>query len=191
MNRSLALLALTLCLPLAARADDATQHARAQELITVLKSQQMLGQLSTNLEQQAHNAAMQIVGANATPEATARVQEFDKKVAGMVDAQLSWNAIGPEVVNIYAKTFTEEELTAILNFYKSPAGAAFVAKMPTVNTQLNQIAQPKLAALQSQVGQAFSEFRSANAAPAGPPTLNTLPPAGPAPKPAAPATPAK
>jgi len=188
MNRSIALLALTLCLPLAARADDATQHARAQELITVLKSQQMLGQLSTNLEQQAHNAAMQIVGANATPEATARVQEFDKKVAGMVDAQLSWNAIGPEVVNIYAKTFTEEELTGILNFYKSPAGAAFVAKMPTVNTQLNQIAQPKLAALQTQVGQAFSGFRGANA---GPPTLNSLPPAGPAPKPAAPATPAK
>lgn len=199
MNRRIFLIApalcLTLCLPLAARADDAAQHARAQELINILHSERALSQLSANLEKQAHDAANQIAGANPSAETTARIQDFDKKVAGLVDAQLSWSVLGPEIVNIYAKAFTEDELTGILNFYKSPAGTAFVAKMPDINTQLNQLAQPKLTTLQSQVGQAFADFRTAQtAAPTGPPTLNTLPPAGPAapaPKPAMPATPAR
>lgn len=179
-------LSLALCLPLAARADDAAQHARAQELINILHSEQALSQLSTNLEKQAHDAATQIAGANPSAEATSRIQDFDKKVAGLVDAQLSWTVLGPQIVNIYAKAFTEDELAAIVTFYKSPAGTAFVAKMPEVNNQLNQLAQPRLTSLQSQVGQAFAEFRNAqSAAPTGPPTLNSLPPAGAA----APATP--
>jgi hypothetical protein len=186
---SLAIFAL--CIPLSARADDAAQHARAQELITLLHSERTLGQLSSNLEKQAHDAAAQMAGANPSPETATRLQDFDKKVAGLVEAQLSWNVLGPEIVNIYAKEFTEDELTGIVNFYKSPAGAAFVTKMPEINTQLNQLAQPRLSTLQSQVGQAFAEFRSATTAPAsGPPTLNSLPPTGPAaPASAAPKTP--
>jgi hypothetical protein len=83
--------------------------------------------------------------------------------------------MGPQIVDIYAKAFTEEELTGIVNFYKSPAGTAFLTKAPQVNQQLQQLAQPKLAALQTQVRDAFEEFRKSLAT--GPPTLNTLPPA--------------
>ena len=178
MNRSFAILALALCIPMAARADDASKRAKAEELIGILHSERMITQLSTNLMKQVTDAAEQVTGANPTAESKTRLQDFEKKVSGMFDQQLSWNVMGPQIINIYATTFTEDELTAIVGFYKSPAGAAFLAKTPEVNTQLNQLAQPKLAALQTEVRQAFEDFRKSQQPPAGPPTLNNLPPAG-------------
>jgi uncharacterized protein len=186
MNRSLAVLALALCLPLTARADDASKHAKAQELIGILHSEQMISQLSANLMKQVRDAAQQITGTDPTPEKKAHLDEFEKKVSGMFEEQLSWNLMGPQIVNIYATNFTEDELTAIVNFYKSPAGAAFLTKAPQINQQLGQIAQPKVAALQTEIRQAFEEFRKAQQT-TGPPTLNSLPPAG-APAPSIPQT---
>lgn len=179
MNCRFAVLALALALPVAARADDATQHARAQELVTILHSDRMLGQLSGNILKQVSDAAQQVAGPNPSAENQAKIAEFNKKITDLVDAQLGWKVMGPDIVNIYAKSFSEDELTAILTFYKSPAGAAFLAKAPEVNQQLQQLAQPKLSALQTQLREAFDEFRK-SVAPAAPPTLNNLPPAGPA-----------
>jgi uncharacterized protein len=178
MNRSFAILALALCLPLAARADDAAQHARAQELVTILHSDRMVGQLSGTILKQVSDAAQQVAGPNPSAENQTKLTAFEKKVTDMVDAQLGWKVMGPEIVNIYAKSFSEDELTAIITFYKSPAGTAFLTKAPEVNQQMQQLAQPKLSALQTQLREAFDEFRK-SVTPATPPTLNNLPPAGP------------
>lgn len=177
MNRSFAVFALALILPLTARADDASQHARAQELVTILHSDRMVTQISGAILKQVSNAAVQAAGRNPSSENQTKVADFDKKVTDMVNAQLSWDVMGPQIVNIYAKSFTEDELTAIVTFYKSPAGTAFLAKAPEINQQLQQLAQPKLATLQTQIREAFDEFRK-SVAPSGPPTLQNLPPEG-------------
>jgi hypothetical protein len=203
MNRCFAVLALTLILPLAARADDASQHAKAQELVTILHSDRMVTQISSTILKQVSDAAEQAAGRNPSPENQTKVTDFNKKVTDLVNAQLSWDIMGPQIVNIYAKSFSEDELTAIVTFYKSPAGSAFLAKAPEINQQLQQLAQPKLATLQTQIREAFDEFRK-SVAPSGPPTLQNLPPEGapagsvppttglstPAPKSTTPATPA-
>jgi len=187
MNRSFAVLvALALCLPITARADDASKRAKAQELIGILHSEQSIHQLSANLMKQVSDAAEKMTGPNPTPESKTRLDAFEKKVSGMFDAELGWNVMGPQIVNIYATTFSEDELNAIVNFYKSPAGSAFLTKTPEVNQQLNQIAQPKLAALQTEVRQAFEDFKTQQVAPP-PPTLKSLPPSG-APAPSVPQT---
>ena len=177
MNRSFAVLALALTLPLAARADDASQHAKAQELVGLLHSERMVTQISGAILKQVSDAAQQIESRNPTPENQTKLTDFNKKVTDMVNAQLSWEVMGPQIVNIYAKSFTEDELTAIVNFYKSPAGTAFLAKAPDINQQLQQLAQPKLATLQTQVREAFTDFQK-SVTPSGPPTLQNLPPEG-------------
>jgi uncharacterized protein len=186
MNRSLVVFALALALPLTARADDASKRAKAQELIGILHSEQMIGQLSANLMKQVDDAAQQVTGAAPSPEQKTRLDEFEKKVSGMFQQELNWNTMAPEFVTIYSNSFSEEELTAIVNFYKSPAGTAFLTKAPQVNQQINQIAQPKIAALQTQIRAAFDEFRKSQQS-ATPPTLKSLPPAG-APAPSVPET---
>jgi uncharacterized protein len=178
MNRSFAVLALALMLPLAARADDASQHAKAQELVNLLHSDRMVTQLSGTILKQVADAAQQVESRNPSTENQAKLTDFNKKVTDMVNAQFNWTVVGPQIVDLYAKAFTEDELSAIVTFYKSPAGTAFLAKAPDINQQLQQIVQPKLATLQTQVRDAFAEYQKSVAPPAGPPTLQNLPPSG-------------
>jgi hypothetical protein len=43
---------------------------------------------------------------------------------------LTWDAMRPNVVQLYAETFTEAELRAITAFYRTPAGQKSVRAMP-------------------------------------------------------------
>ena len=171
MNRLAVLLVLSLSFPLAARADDASLHAKAQEIVDILHTDKMIGQVADNIRKQVAQAAETVTGTSPTPEAKTKLDSFEKKVSGMVDSELSWTALKPEFVDIYAKTFTEDELNGILAFYKSPAGQAFLTKSPSIGPQVSQITQPRLQALQTQVRQAFEEFRQSQppaASPAAP-----------------------
>lgn len=172
--KPLALLAaLALCLPLTARADDASRQAKAQELVTLLHTDRMVGQLSNNLKKRAADAAQRVVGPSPTPESQAKLTDFEKRISAQIDAQIAWTVMQPTFVDVYAKTFTEDELTSILTFYKSPAGAAFLEKTPTINSQVTQLTQSKMTALQQQLNQSFADFQKsvtppASAAPASP-----------------------
>jgi hypothetical protein len=140
----------------------------------MLHTDKMIGQVADNIRKQVAQAAETVTGANPTPEAKTKLDDFEHKVSGMIDTELSWKALQPEFVNIYAKTFTEQELDGILAFYKSPAGQAFLTKSPSIGPQVSQITQPRLQALQTQVKQAFEEFRQSQA----PATSSPAPPSG-------------
>ncbi len=82
---------------------------------------------------------------------------------------MGWEALESGYVDIYARNFTDEQLDALLVFYKSPAGLALVEKQPTLTSQGSELAQSKMAAIQPQLKQMIQEFaRSAvqNATPA-------------------------
>ena len=182
MNRIAIVAALSLSFPLVARADDASLHAKAQEMVDILHTDKMIGQVADNIRKQVDQAAQTVAGSNPTPEAKTKLDDFERKVSGMIDSELNWKALQPEFVNIYAKTFTEDELNGILAFYKSPVGQAFLTKSPTIGPQVSQITQPRLEALQTQVRQAFEAFRqgqppatSSPASPSGAPGASTTP----------------
>ena len=50
----------------------------------------------------------------------------------MMKELLDWKKLEPMYVRIYQKTFTQQELDGMLAFYKTPAGAAVIAKMPAI-----------------------------------------------------------
>lgn len=163
MNRFILIPALAFCLPLAAHADDASLHAKAQQMVLVLHTDRMVKQVAGNFNKQYSDTAEHIVGNNPTPEQAAKLAEFEKNLSTTIGAQLSWDVIGPGLVDLYAKTFTEQELDAIIAFYKSPAGIAFLDKTPAVNAQLTQLLQSKLVALQPQLKQSLDDFRKSQA----------------------------
>ena len=174
LRRLALLLTLVLCLPLAARADDASRRAKAAQLVTLLHTERMVQQNSATIMKQVSDAAEKEIGPNPTPESKARLAGLENKISQLIDAQLDWKALGPAIIDIYTQTFTEQELDAIVTFYKTPAGIALLDKMPGINTQVNQLAQSRLTSLQPQINQAFDDFRksqpaSATAAPAAAP----------------------
>ena len=168
MNRLPLLLVFALCLPLSARADDASHRAKAQELISVMHTQDMVKRLTDTLKKQVTDLAQKEIARNPTPENSAKAADFEKKVFDLVDAQVGWNAMEPEFVDLYAKAFTDDQLDAITAFYKSPAGVVFLQKTADINAQIPQLTQTRISSLQPQLTPLLADFRKSISAPPAP-----------------------
>jgi hypothetical protein len=164
LRRLALLLMLVLCLPLAARADQASRRAKAAQLVELLRTERMVQQNSATILKQVSDAAEKVAGPNSTPESKARLTSLEKNISQLIDAQLGWKVMQPGIIDLYANTFTEQELDVIVAFYKTPAGAALIDKIPQIDNQIQQLAQSRLNILQPQITQAFSDFRKSQAA---------------------------
>jgi len=172
MNRISAALLLALALPLCARADDASHRAKAKELITLLNTRQMVEHNVDNLKTQLAAVAGNTIGPDATPAKKTDAQDFIKQAGQLIDAKLSWSAIEPGITDIYIKNFTEEQLDAIVAFYKTPAGSAMLTNMSNVNIQVQALGTQRLATeLRPQLVQLVTTFKQKEgpATPAAPP----------------------
>ena len=169
-------LALFLCVPLVARADEASHKAKAEELVTVLHMERSVESISDNAMNQTKQVTAQHYGGTIPPSVVVSLAEFQKKLKDLLATQLGWDVVKPEYVKILESNFTEEQLDGIIAFYKSPAGAAFQEKMPAVQQQIAEVVRTRGQTLQPQVQQLFQDFQK------------TLPPPTPAPG-ASPATP--
>jgi len=159
LHRFSLLFALVLCLPLVARADDASRHAKAAQMVTLLHTERMVQQNTATILKQLSDVADQEIGANPTPQSKAQLVSFENKISQMIDAQVGWKVLQPSIIDFYAKAFTEQELDSIIAFYKTPGGIALLDKMPAINDQVEQFAKSKLEILQPQIRQAFDDFR--------------------------------
>ena len=158
MKRFALLLALVLCLPLTAHADEASRRVKAQEMLGLLHMDRLLDQMMNNMLDQMSTVTKQLGGNNVKPEDQTKIEEFQKKVLQLIQSQMGWKALEPDYVDMYAKNFTDEQLDAILVFYKSPAGAALIEKLPTLTTQGTELAQAKVAILMPQLKQMIADF---------------------------------
>jgi hypothetical protein len=177
MNRLALLLVLVLCLPFAAHADQASRRAKATQLVALLRTEHMVQQNSATIMKQLSDAADKVAGPNPTPESKARLAVVDKNISQLIDAQLGWKAMQPSIVDLYANSFTEKELDAIVAFYKTPAGIALIVKIPWIDGQVQQLAQSRLNTLQPQISQALDDFRKSQAPPAATPAAPAAAPA--------------
>jgi len=158
MKRLVLLLALVLCLPFPARADEASRLAKAKELTRLLHLERFSSQVIDGIMQQTVTITAQRTGGTVPPETQAALTDIQKKMKDLMEAHIGFNAMQPEFANLYAKLFTEEQMDGIIAFYKSPAGLALMEKMPDLNQQATQLLQARMAELEPQVKQMFAQF---------------------------------
>jgi hypothetical protein len=162
-----ALLLIGLC-P-GARADDAARRAKVGELITVMHMDRLMDQMMAAAKSQLEQAAAQMPGGDSlTPEQKKIMADYEEQSLKLVSDALSWNALQPNFIDLYSKTFTEDEIDGMVAFYKSPAGQAMLTKMPQLMTASMTMVQEKTVALQPRLKELQDQFmkRMANAAPA-------------------------
>jgi hypothetical protein len=158
MKRLALLLTLALYLPLTAHADEASRRVKAQEMLNLMHLDRLMDQMMDTMLQQMSTVKNQLGGSTVKPEDQAKLDEFQQKAIELIKSQMGWKALEPDYVDIYAKNFTDEQLDAILVFYKSPAGIALVDKLPTLTAEGSQLAQAKMTALQPQLRQLIQEY---------------------------------
>ena len=81
----------------------------------------------------------------------------------LLRSQYNWKVMEPDMIDAYQKTFTEEEVTAMINFYATPAGQAAITKMPQLMQSVMAGSQARLQALLPQM-RAVAEKAQADAA---------------------------
>lgn len=150
--------ALVLALPLA-HADQASKRAKIQEMITLTNSEGMMNQMLDQMSAAMKNAAAQQAAKyQFTPEQQQIQDSFNTKISGIIAQSLSMDKLRPIIIQTYDETYTEDEIDGILNFYRSPAGKAFLAKTPQLMTRTMTLMQQQMANLQPQLEQATKEL---------------------------------
>lgn len=144
-----------------ARADDASKNAKIEEFFKAAKLEEILSQSLTMAMNQVKSAAFQqMAGAKLPPAQQQTMDEFQTKMGRIIADALSWDALKPSYVKLYADAFTEDEIDGILAFYKSPAGQAMVSKTPQLMTQGSQVALQRMASVQPEIQKLMNEYKA-------------------------------
>jgi hypothetical protein len=137
-----------------ARADDVSRRAKAEELLNLMDMKKNTDQMFEMMRQSVSMQVKQASLAAGKPAAGVKASDESMKIFDLVQGELSWEKMKDRYITLYAETFTEEDIQGIIDFYKSPAGVAFLAKQPelmkrtmALNQQLMAEIMPKMQAL--------------------------------------------
>jgi hypothetical protein len=161
MKRSALLLLFALCLPLSARADDASKRAKIQEMLELRHIDRSLDQMMNLMKQQAIAATNARLGSKgASPDLKARAAALQKQLFDFIESQLGWSALEPGFIDMYDQAFTEDEIDGMLAFYKSPAGVAMINKTPELTQKSAALASRKMLEIEPQLNKMIQDFAS-------------------------------
>ncbi len=171
MRRYVAVLLMVLAVGCCcARADEASKRAKAEQLFMLLHMDTMMDQLMGGVKKQVQQITESMPGADqATPEQKKQITDFQQRVMDLVNQKIGWKALEPDFINLYASTYTEEELDGIVAFYKSPVGQKMMEKTPELMTKSTQITQQRMSELQPQLNQMVQDFMKSMATSMGKP----------------------
>ena len=160
------------------RAEDASRHALADELLNVMNMKQTVENSFAMVKKMIPAQMKQMKLTQAKPGAplpAAKREALDKamdkamgKMMDVVAEDLSWAKLKDDYVTIYAETFTADELKGLIAFYKSPAGRAFVAKQPELMERSMKVTQKRMLEIMPKIQALTKEAIEAVSPPAKP-----------------------
>jgi uncharacterized protein len=108
-------------------------EATIKQMLEVMQARKlvdsMMGQMDTLMLQMVAQATQ---GQTVPPKVQKQIDQQRSEMMAMMKDLLAWEKLEPLYVRVYQKTFTQQELDGMLAFYKTPVGAAMIAKMPAV-----------------------------------------------------------
>lgn len=154
MFRALALPVLLLAAPLAF-AQQASQ-AQVDRLLEVMRAQETVDVMLPQVQASQQQMVAQLTAGQEMSEADrAKLDAVIAKSNERIAETLSWERLEPLYRDIYAKTFTGEDMDAMIEFYGSPAGQKLLDKMPQLMqntmTAVQQLIVPMLQQLEQDI----------------------------------------
>jgi hypothetical protein len=107
--------------------------ASIREMLELTNARQMIegmkGQMTTTMNTAMQNATKD---QTVTPERQAILDRMRAKMSTVVTDMLNWDDFLPMYLRTFRESFTQDEIDGVIKFYKSPAGRAYVKKLPLV-----------------------------------------------------------
>ena len=129
-----------------------------ETLLAVTKVESMMDTLYASMEQMMRQGTKQAVqGIPVSPEQQSVLDAVPAKFIAVVREEVSWNKLKPLYVQLYRETFEQEEIDGLIAFYASPAGQAFINKMPVVLQKSMEISQSLMQSIVPKMSAAMKE----------------------------------
>ena len=116
-----------------------------ETLLSLMKTDAMIELIHANTEQTMRQSMKQKMG---NKPLSAEEQRILDTLPGMFVAvakkELTWEMMKPQYVQLYSETFDQEEINALVEFYRSAPGQAYVNKMPMLMQRSMGIAQSQM-----------------------------------------------
>ncbi len=127
-----------------ANADKVSHRAAAEELLLLTNVDKMLKPMR---EQMEAIMEQQFAQRGDVDELSPVINKFISKMVKVFEEELGWSKMKDDYIDIYVKTYTEGDIRAISEFYKSPAGKKLLDKMPQLMQESMAISQKKMPTL--------------------------------------------
>jgi len=147
-------LVLLATLPLCA--DPTTKTALIEEMLQLTRADKtvdtVLDQQQELIKQQLSSLVLQDDSLSPYRDKLEPViQDYQAKIIAVMKKAMNWSEVKPQMVKIYDELFTEEELSAIVAFDKSPAGKALIDKTPAITGKSLEVGLRQLSSAMSDI----------------------------------------
>lgn len=163
MRRTLPLILSLSLFALPVQADDTRPKAYAEEILAMTNAQSIMDDIISNLRRTFDLGVERL---KVPAEKQKIVEEYSERLDQLLAQNLKWQDIQTELVNSYTQFFTEQELTEIANFYKSPLGQKMIDTMPKLMQQAALLGQQQvrqtLPEIQGLTQEMLGKLQSAN-----------------------------
>ena len=119
--------------PAAPAAANPPSEASIRQILEVMQARKLVDSMMAQMDNlMLETVAQATQGQPIPPNVQKQIDQQRAETMAMMKDLLAWEKLVPLYVRVYQKTFTQQELDGMLAFYKTPVGAAMIAKMPTV-----------------------------------------------------------
>lgn len=130
-----------------------------KQLLKITKSEQFLGQMSPQISNMMHSSIEKFTqGKQLTTKQELALVNYSQELGKIMQEQLTWAKLEPEMIKIYAEEFTQEEIDGMIQFYKTPVGQSTIDKMPIVMQKSMQVGYKQMDAITPKIMQAAEKF---------------------------------
>ena len=170
-----------------------SQEARPSEqsirqLLELTQAHKLLDTSMAQVDSMMHQVMDRALAGNQpTTRQQQIVEDFRTKVMALYKDELKWETFEPMMIGVYQSSFTQHEVDGMTAFYRSKAGKAVIAKMPTVLQETMQVMRGHMSALMPKVQELQTQMREQlQAAKESDAPQSSQPPQSPHPAPAPP-----
>lgn len=129
-----------------------------ERLLTLTRTEALLDTMYANTDQMMRQSMRQTLGTRALSAEQQRViDDLPAKFVAAMRQDFNWATLKPHYMRIYQEAFEQEEIDGLNAFYGSPAGQAFVAKMPVVMQKSMSLLQDQMRTLVPRMSQVIEQ----------------------------------
>ncbi|MCC5807979.1 MAG: DUF2059 domain-containing protein [Opitutales bacterium] len=152
------LAALTFTAASMAGGNEKPSDSSVRELLRVSGAQTASGALFEEMERVTEVALRGLRGEFAHHEGGEEaLVSLAREIKDIMREELSWERLEPVYIVVYSDLFDQEEVDALIEFFTSPEGRAYVAKQPRISKRTATLLEPRTGPIMDRVNRAITD----------------------------------